>query len=125
MLSAALAILSLTGALGLWLAGGVMMDNAPIGHVGWKQLMHAGTGLAGTAILYVALTNPAAHPASKFGWTAFTLIAAALTGGLAILTLSLRRRPAPFVLLAAHGSIAIAGWVLLSAYFTTPSSHGR
>jgi len=125
MLSYALAILSLTGLLGLWLAGKVLMDDKPAGLLGWKQLAHAGSGLAGVAVLYLALASPGGHPASKFGWTAFTLLAAALAGGLSILAMTLRRKPAPFLLLAVHGSVAIAGWVLLSAYFTTPSSYGR
>jgi len=126
MLIAALVILSVTAGFGLWLAGLIMMANKPPEGLGWKQVSHGATGLIGVAVLYLALAAPGrGHGAGKFGWTAFTLLAAALAGGLTILGYHLRKRGAPGSLLALHGSIAVAGYVLLAAYYTSPISYGR
>jgi len=126
MLLTALAILCVTACLGLWLVGQILMTDTPPAGIGWKQIVHGLAGAVGVALAYLALSGPGrGHGAGKFGWTAFILLAGALLGGVTILVAQLRRRDAPGTLIAAHASIAVAGFVLLAAYYTTPISYGR
>jgi hypothetical protein len=117
--------------LGLWLSSLYLVNEAPpVSRI--PGLIHGGIGTACVALLYFALHNPntgkgvnAGHPAGGFGWTAFYTLAIALAGGLTILALRLTRKPITPLLVAMHAMAAIAGAVILCAYWVSPNSYGR
>lgn len=127
MLLAAMLVLGLAVLFGLWLAGLYLLEEKPPQGLGWRQWAHATAGAAGVAVTLLALRAPdrAGHATGGFGWTGFWLLAGALAGGLLILTQHLRGRGAPGLLVAMHGSIAVAGYIILAAYYSAPVSYGR
>ncbi len=125
MLLIAIAVLGLAVLAGGWLGAQVLMleDSLPLG-VHWKGLAHGAAGLAGLAVLVLALrAGPlSAHAirmgAGSFGRFSGALIAGAALMGLAILAQQLRRRPVTPVLIGAHGLLGISGYTLLVTYLT-------
>ncbi len=75
------------------------------------RLAHALAGAAGLAVLAAAGVM-----ADPFGTYAIVLLTAALVAGLGIPLLARSRRRGVGLVLAVHGSIAIAGYVMLMAF---------
>ncbi len=126
MLIAAVLILGFTVLLGLTLGGFYLLRDTPPAQapvIGWA---HGAAGAIGLVVLWQALghaqrTMP--QGASAFGSLSALLLVVAFLGGLVILVTHLRRRPVSLLLVAMHGSIGIAGYILLSAYFSSPVSY--
>jgi hypothetical protein len=128
MLIAALAAMLAAICLGLWLSAMYLIREEPPKTIPVTGMLHGAAGLAAVALLLLALRGPprGVHTgAGGFGWTAFGLMAAALAGGLTILTFHLRRKGAPTLLIAMHAMLGIAGGVMLSAWWASPVSFGR
>jgi hypothetical protein len=114
--------------LGLWLGSLYLVREEPPSGVPLIGMLHGSAGAAAVVLLFLALRGPprGVHTgAGGFGWTAFWLMALALAGGVTILSLHLRRRGAPTLLIAMHGMLGIAGGVLLSAWWASPVSFGH
>jgi hypothetical protein len=128
MLLIAMLILGAAVALGLYLGSLLLMDEklpARMIRVGW---VHGGLGALGVGALLLALRGPArgvAQGAGSFGWTSGIILTVTLAGGLTILILHLIRRKVSPLLIAMHGTLGVAGYVLLAAYFASPASFGR
>ncbi len=124
MLILAIGVLGLAVLAGGWLGAQVLMLDEPMRlGVHWKGLAHGALGLAGLAVLAVALRGPPdAHArrlgAGNFGLFAGALIAGAALAGLTMLLLQLRRRAVPPGVVAAHGLLAISGYTLVVTYLT-------
>ena len=124
MLIPAIALLGAVVLAGLGLGGLYLMIDEPPQGLTWKGILHGLGGLAGLALLVVALrqTPPSAHAVkmgvSSFGIFAASLIAAAFVAGLFILSRHLLRRPIPLAVVATHGMLAIVGYTLLVTYLT-------
>jgi hypothetical protein len=128
MLNAAIATMLAALCLGLWLSGLHLVREEPPKTIPVTGMIHGAAGLAAVVLLLLALRGPArgVHTgAGSFGWTAFALMAAALAGGITILTFHLRRKGAPTLLIAMHGMLGIAGAVMLSAWWASPASYGK
>ena len=81
-------------------------------------IVHGAIGLAGLAVLLLALRGPprgVAAGAGSFGTTAAVVFAAALATGVAVLV---RRRKGPAVTMAIHSGFAITAYVLLVAWYS-------
>jgi hypothetical protein len=113
-----------TGLLGIALLSGAgvavawLRRNAGTGPA-WFGYAHATIAIAGYAMLLLAL--PGAHQGQATGTQSFGVIAAALIGaallaGLTMLRARLRKRPIPGVLVGAHATLAVAGFVILAVY---------
>jgi ABC-type transport system involved in cytochrome c biogenesis permease subunit len=117
--------------LGLWLSSLYLVNEAPPKSRS-AGLAHGGLGILCILLLFFALHGPgsvkganAGHPAGSFGWTAFYTLVVALAGGLTIFSLQTARKPVTPLLVAMHATAAIAGAVILCAYWVSPSSYGR
>ena len=121
MLVAAVAILGVAFALGLWLGSLYMLFERPPSRLTAVSIVHGIVGAAGIAVLLLALRGPARgvkYGAGAFGSFSAGLLVAALAGGLTLLAAHLRRRPVPVGLVAIHGMFAVVGYVLLCTYLT-------
>jgi hypothetical protein len=124
MLFAAIAVLTLTVAIGGWLGALYLMLDRPPATLRWPGILHGASGLAGFALLVAALRGPlpTAHAArmgaGSFGGFAGALIAGAVLAGLTLLLARLRRRPIATALVATHGMLGIVGYVLLLTFVT-------
>jgi hypothetical protein len=128
MLIAAMFAMVIAVFLGLWLGALYLIHEEPPKHVPRVGMVHGAAGATAVALLLLALQGPrrGVHTgAGGFGWTAFTLMALALAGGVTILTLHLRKRGAPTLLIAMHAMLGVAGSVMLSAWWSSPASFGR
>ena len=128
MLIAALAAMGFTILLGMWLGALYLIREEPPKRIPVTGLLHGSAGVLSVVLLLLALRGPprGVHTgAGAFGWTGFALLAAALAGGVAILTFHLRRRGAPTLLIAMHGMAGVAGGILLAAWWASPVSYGR
>jgi hypothetical protein len=129
MLYATMAALCIAVPLGMWLGSLHLMREEPPRGLSRVGAVHGSVGAVCVALLYLALRGPdrrgVGHGAGGFGWIAFWLLAAALAGGLTVLSFYLRGRTVPPVVVATHASVAIAGAVMLAAYFAAPVSYGR
>lgn len=124
MFYAAIAILCVAVTLGLWLSAQHLIEEKKPAIMGRVAAIHGTAGAICVALLYLALHHPG-HPAGKFGWTAFVVLAAALAGGLTILSFHLRGKQVSPALVAMHASAGMAGAVMLAAYFASPASFAR
>ena len=120
MVNAALLLLALAVAAGLGLAALAMrsQDQGPR-RLPLAGLAHGSLGLAGFAVLLLALQGP--PRGLRTGTASFGLIAAVLFGlaivlGLAIPFVYRATRRTPATLLAVHGGAAIAGFTILLAW---------
>ncbi len=128
MLNAAILALCFAAPMGMWLSSQHLLDQGAYRHAAKVAALHGIAGITCVTLLFLALRGPSTkHPggAGTFGWLAFSLLFAAMLGGLTILTFNLRRRAASPVIIALHSCIGIFGAVLLAAYFSTPASFGR
>jgi hypothetical protein len=128
MLIAAISILGIVVLIGLGLGSLYMMHETPPKRampVGW---LHGVLGATGVVVLFMALRGPArgvAQGAGAFGWVSGVTLAVTLAGGLLILLIHMRRRAVPPLLIAMHGTLGVAGYVLLAAYFSSKASMGH
>lgn len=115
MTSAATWIISLTAIAGTIL--GLWHLRPDIGRPPlWMGIMHGIAGIAGLAILLLALQGPERGTASgvgAFGTIAAWLFAAAVGMGVLIW---IRRRKGPAGTMIIHAGIAITAWVMLLAW---------
>jgi len=129
MLNAAVVALCIAVPLGMWLGSLHLLREEPPRGLSRVAAVHGSAGGVCVALLLLALLGPdrrgVGHGAGGFGWVAFWLLAGALMGGATILFLYLRRKSVSPVLVATHASVAIAGAVMLAAYFAAPISYGR
>jgi peptidoglycan biosynthesis protein MviN/MurJ (putative lipid II flippase) len=121
MFYAAIAILCIAVALGLWLSAQYLIEEKKPPIMSRVAAIHGSAGALCVALLYLSLHH-AGHSAGKFGWTAFIVLAAALAGGLTILSFHLRGKQINPTLVAMHASAGMAGAVMLAAYFASPAS---
>jgi hypothetical protein len=119
-----MAVLCVAVMLGLWLSAQYLIEETKPPIMARVAAVHGSAGALCVALLYLTLHHPG-PPAGKFGWTAFVVLAAALLGGLTILSFHLRGKPVNPTLVAMHASAGLAGAVMLAAYFSTPASFGR
>jgi peptidoglycan biosynthesis protein MviN/MurJ (putative lipid II flippase) len=124
MFYAAIAILCVAVLLGLWLSSQYLIEEKKSAIMRRVAPIHGTAGAICVALLYLALHRPG-PPAGKFGWTAFVVLAAALAGGVTILSFHLRGKPVNPTLVAMHASVGLTGAVLLAAYFASPASFTR
>jgi hypothetical protein len=128
MLIAAVSILGIVVLIGLGLGSLYILHETPPKHVmpvGW---LHGGLGAAGVATLVLALRGAplgVARGAGSFGWVSGVMLLATLAGGLLILLIHMRQRAVPPLLIVMHGTLGIAGYVLLAAYFSSKASYGH
>lgn len=83
--------------------------------------LHGVLGAAGLGVLILALRGPARgvkYGVSAFGPVAAVLAALALLVGLIVLLLARRFKRATGLAIAAHSTIAVTAFVLLSAYLS-------
>ncbi len=128
MLIAAITAMLAAIGLGLWLSALYLIREEPPKTIPVAGMFHGASGLAAVVLLLLALRGPprGLHTgAGGFGWTAFALMAAALAGGVTILTFHLRRKGAPTLLIAMHAMLGIAGGVMLAAWWASPASYGK
>jgi hypothetical protein len=129
MLYAAVAALCIAAPPGLWMSSLHLLRDEKLPSFSRVAAVHGSFGVACVVLLCLALQGPgrrgAGHGAGGFGWFAFVLLVATLSGGLTILGFHLRGRALPKILVAAHAMAGIAGAVMLAAYFSLPSSYGR
>ena len=124
LLFAAIGILGVVAAAGLWLAGQVLLAERPLSGLRWQGALHGAGGFVGLVVLAAALraAPPAHHAVSlgvgSFGKVAGALMAMGLLAGGVILLAHLRRRPVSIVLVATHGLLGITGYTLLVTYLT-------
>ncbi len=121
MLIAAVAVLGVAFALGLWLGSQYLLLERPPGRLTVVGMVHGIVGAAGIAVLLLALEGPARgvkFGAGAFGKISAGLLVAALAGGLTLLTAHLRHRPVSSGLVAIHGMFAILGYTLLCTFLT-------
>jgi hypothetical protein len=121
VLIAAVAVLGVAFAIGLWLGCLYMLVERPPGRLTLIGMLHGMVGAAGVAMLLFALQGPpraVKFGAGGFGTVAAVLLAAALAGGVTILGTHLRKRPISIGLVAMHGMFAIVGYTLLCTYFS-------
>jgi hypothetical protein len=123
LLVGAIALLGFVVVLGAFLGGRyLLLEQTPARR--WPGLLHGAGGLAGFALLVVALGRqaPSAHAArmgaGAFGVFSGGLIAAALVAGALILLAHWRGRALSVALIATHGMLAIVGYTLLVTYLT-------
>jgi hypothetical protein len=115
MILLAFAVLSLAVVIGSGLAIQFMRGKA-VRRLHWAVgLVHALVGIAGMVPLVIVVRRGA--PASAMGTGSFAAYSAGLFGsalilGLVIALYAWRRRP-PGIVVGAHASLAIAGYVLL------------
>lgn len=130
-LAATMGVMFIAVLLGLWLSSLYLLrEEPPKSRI--VGLIHGTIGATCVVLLYEALSRPntgqgpnAGHGAGGFGWTAFYILAITLAGGLTMLSLQLTRRPVSPLIVAMHATAGIAGAVILSAYWVSPSSYGR
>jgi hypothetical protein len=122
MLSAGFWILTLAAIAGVALAGLHLRATAPEQRPPWLAgAAHGLAGAAGVAALLYALATRAPNPAQaangtgQFGWIAGALLGAALLAGLAVPLLRARHTGA---VIAVHGALAVAGYVILLAFIS-------
>ncbi len=121
MLIAAIVVLGVAFAIGLWLGCLYMLVERPPGRLTRTGMLHGLAGACGLAILLFALQGPpraVKFGAGAFGNVAAVLLAAAFAGGVTILGTHLRKRPISIGLVAIHGMFAIVGYTLLCTYFS-------
>jgi hypothetical protein len=124
MLIPAIAILGCVLLAGLGLGALYMMVDRPPQRLGWRGALHGAGGMAGFAVLVLAMRAPApTGHAAKMGAGAFGVVATALIGmalaaGLVIAVQHLRRGAIPLGLVATHGLLAVVGYTLLVTYLT-------
>ncbi len=124
MLLVTMGILCVAVVLGLWLSAQYLIEEAKPAIMGRIAAVHGAAGAACVLLLYLTLHHPG-PPAGKFGWTAFVVLAAALAGGVTVLSFHLRGKPVAPALVAMHASAGMAGAVMLAAYYSSPASFGR
>lgn len=128
MLIAAIAAMCITVCLGLWLSAVILINEAPSRKTPPVALVHGLAGSVTVVLLLLALQGPrrgVQTGAGGFGWTGFVMLALALAGGLTILTLQLRRRGAPTLLIAFHAMLGIGGAIMMSAWWASPVSYAH
>lgn len=124
MLTIAITLLTFVVVAGGWLGGLYLLVEEPPTKLGWKGAAHGAGGVIGAVVLWIALRSPHGGAralrlgAAYFGLISAVLISAAALGGLVILMVHLRRRHVSNALVAAHGGVAITGYVLLITYLT-------
>jgi hypothetical protein len=128
MLIAAVSILGIVVLIGLVLGSLYILYESPptrVMTIGW---LHGVLGATGVIVLLLALRGPArgvAQGAGAFGWVSGAMLTATLAGGLLIVLIHMRRRAVPPLLIAMHGTLGVAGYVLLAAYFSSKASIGH
>ena len=128
MLIAAISTMSFTVSLGLWLGALYLVREEPPKTLPITGIVHGTAGAACVVLLLLALGGPrrGLHTgAGAFGWASFAILLAALLAGATILSLHLRRRGAPSLLIALHGMLGLTGGILLAAWWASPVSFGR
>jgi cytochrome c oxidase assembly factor CtaG len=119
MLTAAFILLLLAVLLGSLLAVLDMRSGAatPL----WPlAALHGIAALAGFVCLALALRGPVRgldQGTASFGMISAWLLAAAALLGLSLLTARLRRRRLSGTLIGVHATLAVSGFVVLTAYF--------
>ncbi len=123
LLIIAIGVLGLVVVAGAWLGGQyILRDEPPTRR--WPGYLHGAAGLAGFAVLVVALSGaPRAGHAVRMGAGAFgqmsaALIAGALLVACIVLLLHARRRAVPLAVIATHGLLGIGGYTVLVTYLT-------
>jgi hypothetical protein len=118
MLTLAFSVLALAVAAGAVLAV-LHLREARAAPPRALPVLHGILAVAGFAALLVALQGPArgiATGTASFGTIAAALFALAALFGLAMLALHLLRRRLPGVLIGAHATLAVSGFVILAVY---------
>lgn len=119
MLNAAFYVLAIAVILGALLAV-VHFVKAGTGLPPWPlAALHALTALGGFGLLLIALQGPprgAGQGTAAFGIIAAALFVVAALVGSGLLAGRLRNRPPGTTLIGIHATIAVAGFVILTAY---------
>lgn len=123
MLLASFGILGVTLLLGIALASFYLATAAKSRPPWMLSAAHGLFALCGYAVLVTALQGTRrgnAGGAGSFGLIAAILLGVALLLGLGLVTARLRRRRTPPMVVGLHATLAVAGFVILTAYASIP-----
>ena len=119
MLLAAYGILGIAALLGTWLAVMHLRTDGAVAPPWMLAALHGLVGVAGLGCLLLALQGPPRgldRGTAGFGTIAAALIAAAAVLGAGFVAARLRGRAPLGLMIVAHATLAVSGFVILTAY---------